>query len=317
MLRTALPELEEPGSPVVLPTDSLAQGVERIPDVLCDLPRAQLRVDIQHQRTDDRQMALRLVRVHSVLAEVLHREALPRQLIHLVVHQSPRPWRASTTLTPPTVVLDPKLEALFHRQIYRVLALHQIGPQQLHRAPPPAALAVSLLRDAATLADRPTPAERRRPSQHHERIWALVITHAATFVACRREGGAAAIEPFLGYLYDIAQQPPGAAVMSLLQYIDPDLADDELTYTERIQKEAEARGEARGEARAEARAEARGEARGRVRTAARILRQQLTLRFGEPPPEAEAWMEHASAEHLEHAALRVFSLSSWRDLLTP
>lgn len=246
---------------------------------------------IEHQRRDERFMALRLHAYAARLWERWLREHpkathLPA-IVPVVIHTGRRPWRSPTQFSAlldlPPAPADGLLRPFLPDYGYVLLDLADGGVTR------------EWLRARAT---EPVSETALEILQAGERPEAAVLFDAwvERLASLHAEpGGASTIAAFLCYLFYVGTVPE-AQILEAAEDLPEQAAEEFMTTAQQMM--ARARQEGRQEGRLEGRQEGL-DAGERAALAAMVLRQAW-LRFGEIPPETAARIDAAAKPELEH-----------------
>ena len=281
----------------LLPTDALAEGMERRPDLAIALqepPRALL---VQHQSTVEATMHLRVALDEALFLRAAHNADTPVHDVRtLVLYQGLRTWPR------------PPDSAWGTSGAYHLIRLQDLSEAQRRRAPLRARLAIRFLCAGAT--------------RHEAAIWACLRTERVDLLALRQLRGREAISDFVRYVLATTNLLNREAMMAQLQRVDDDLQDDFISTYDRILQEGVERGKQEGllQGREEGRQEGRQEGRedGRRSAHASTLRRIGDKHLPTPTPTQRERIAQASASQLEawiEQLLQDAPPRTWDDLL--
>jgi hypothetical protein len=281
-----LPEVV--GKLTLIDATTVTAGVERQPDLIWQIGEdVRIRTVWQHQSSSDPAMDLRVFRDSAVLLEAWSRAPGPLPaLVTVVVTHGPRDWTAPKDVRERMGALPPHFDALVPRCPYSVLDLREIPDDRLATAPLAARIALVLLRAWG----------RHGPSLE---MWHAFAALAPEVTELAARLGASAYRTFLRYLTTVTPRESREKAMALLTQHDDSFPPGFVSMADAWLMEGEQRGIEKG----------------RRADALELLLSLGNARFGPPSASTVASLEQLGVEALHERALRLFTATSWADLL--
>jgi hypothetical protein len=302
LIARAHPELSHLEITRVDPVTVSSDRGERRTDLLFHLGGAfAVRVAVQHQSAPDAEMDLRILEESAAILRSLAKEraALPA-LMTLVAYHGAAAW--TTPLCVSDRVLVPQhLAHLIPRARYRLIQLHELGPDELGGAPSVAALAVRLL---AAHASRPAPGA----------LWTILREQASLLRDVRERDGTGAIRSVVSYVIQQDSVIPEPDLLAALYEAEPHLEEVMASCADQWEARGLERGIVIGMERGLEQGLERGLERGhREATSASLVRFGTRL-LGAPPAEVQRRLQAADVATLERALDAVLDATSWDQL---
>jgi hypothetical protein len=314
LIARAHPELSHLEITRVDPVTVSSDRGERRTDLLFHLGGAfAVRVAVQHQSAPDAEMDLRILEESAAILRSLAKEraALPA-LMTLVAYHGAAAW--TTPLCVSDRVLVPQhLAHLIPRARYRLIQLHELGPDELGGAPSVAALAVRLL---AAHASRPAPGA----------LWTILREQASLLRDVRERDGTGAIRSVVSYVIQQDSVIPEPDLLAALYEAEPHLEEVMASCADQWEARGLERGIVIGMERGLEQGREQGLERGlergleqglerghREATSASLVRLGTRL-LGAPPAEVQRRLQAADVAALERALDAVLDATSWDQL---